>query len=69
MQNEWILDVLTDLRTFAHLNGLSVLAEYLDDTRLVAATELASAGERPNGDECATAQAAGHDTGIPGRRG
>lgn len=41
MQNDWILDVLTDLRTFAHQNGLGALAEHLDDTRLVAAAELA----------------------------
>lgn len=45
MQNEWILDVLADLKTFAQKNGLGVLAEQLDDTRLVAATELASTGE------------------------
>ena len=67
MQHEWILDVLTDLRTFAHQNGLSVLAEHLDDTRLVAATELASIGEGHIVDERATAQAAGHDTGVFGK--
>ena len=42
MQNEWILDVLTDLKTFAQKNGLAALAEHLDDTMLVAATELMS---------------------------
>lgn len=68
MQNEWILDVLTDLRTFAHQNGLPVLAEHLDDTRLVAATELASIGEGHTIDERAPAQAAGHDTGMFGKR-
>ena len=40
--NEWILDVLSDLRTFAAANGLNVLAEQLDDTRLIAAAEIAS---------------------------
>ena len=45
MQNEWILDVLADLRSFAQQNGLGILAEQLDDTRLVAATELASQAE------------------------
>ena len=42
MKNEWILDVLSDLRNFAHNNGFSVLAEQLDDTKLVAASELTS---------------------------
>lgn len=42
MKNEWILDVLADLRSFAQANDLYVLAEQLDDTRLIAATELAS---------------------------
>ncbi len=41
MKYEWIIDVLTDLKAFAQLNGLSVLAEQLDDTKLVAACELA----------------------------
>lgn len=45
MQNEWILDVLSDLKTFARQNGMSGLAEQLDDTRLVALAELASIGE------------------------
>ena len=41
-QNEWILDVLSDLNAFAVANGLSTLAEQLDDTRLIAAAEIAS---------------------------
>ena len=45
MQNDWILDVLADLKTFAAANGLSALAEQLDDTSLIAAVELASLGE------------------------
>ena len=45
MKNTWILDVLADLRTFAHNNELGKLAEHLDDARLVAAAELASLGE------------------------
>lgn len=43
--NEWILDVLSDLKTFAAANGMSTLAEQLDDTRLVAAVEIASQKE------------------------
>ncbi|MEB8387120.1 hypothetical protein OO012_07770 [Rhodobacteraceae bacterium KMM 6894] len=45
MKNKWILDVLADLRQFARANDLSVLAEQLDDTCLIAASELASKTE------------------------
>ena len=72
MQNEWILDVLADLRTFARQNGLGVLAEQIDDTRLVAAAELASTGTSPRegtiGYERATAAAAREDSGRSGTR-
>ncbi|SMO55153.1 hypothetical protein SAMN06265380_102183 [Ruegeria faecimaris] len=40
--NEWILDVLSDLNAFAVENGLTALAEQLDDTKLIAAAEIAS---------------------------
>lgn len=46
VQNDWILDVLADLKTFASANGLVALAEQLDDTQLVAAAELASQASR-----------------------
>lgn len=50
MSKDWIIDVLTDLRTFAHQNELPSLAVQLDDTVLVAAAELAqSALHRQNG--------------------
>jgi hypothetical protein len=42
MSNNWILDVLADLKSFALRNELHSLAEQLDDTTLVAATEIAS---------------------------
>lgn len=42
MKNEWILDVLDDLRAFAGANGLPSLAGQLEDTALMAACELAS---------------------------
>ncbi len=45
MKYDWILDVLADLRTFAQANGLDALADQLDDTRLVAATEIVSIAE------------------------
>ncbi len=41
-RNEWILDVLADLKCFASANGLTALVEQLDDTQLIAAAEIAS---------------------------
>jgi hypothetical protein len=58
MKYDWILDVLADLKTFAQSNGLDALAEQLDDTRLIAATEIVSLAERASpevrGDDAAT---------------
>ncbi len=42
MANDWIIDVLADLRAFATKNGLSKTAEQLDDATLIAALELES---------------------------
>jgi len=48
MANDWILDVLADLKTYAKKNGLDALAEQLEETMLIAATEIASAeGKAP----------------------
>ena len=44
MTNGWIIDVLTDLKKFTASNHLSRLAEQLDDTIMVAGTELSLAG-------------------------
>ena len=46
MANDWIIDVLADLRTYATTNGLSALACQLDDATLIAATEIASKDDR-----------------------
>ena len=46
MANDWIIDVLADLKTYAKKNGLSVLAKQLEDTTLIAATEIASVEDR-----------------------
>lgn len=43
MKNDWILDVLADLRTFAHENELPSLAASIEDTSLIAAAEITSA--------------------------
>ncbi|MEM8578750.1 MAG: hypothetical protein AAGF60_12935 [Pseudomonadota bacterium] len=42
MRSDWILDVLTDLKTFARANGMPALAEQLDDTAIVAMAEIAA---------------------------
>ena len=47
MNNSWILDVLTDLKKFASLNGLQALERELDSTHSVASAELAALIERP----------------------
>ena len=44
--NDWILDVLADIQSFASANGLGALAEQLDDTKLIAAAEIASQTEK-----------------------
>jgi hypothetical protein len=45
MQNEWLLDVLADLSSFAGENGMDRLSRQLDQTRAVAVIELASCRE------------------------
>lgn len=40
MTNDWMIDVLADLRKFAEKQSMLDLAEHLDDAILVAATEL-----------------------------
>lgn len=46
MANDWIIDVLADLKTYARKNGLSVLAKQLQETTLIAAAEIASSEEK-----------------------
>ena len=46
MRREWILDVLSDLKTFARDNGMIALAEQLDDTAIVAMAEIATLKEK-----------------------
>lgn len=40
MKNDWVLDVLTDLKSFAVNNGMVVLAAQLGDTKIIAKSEL-----------------------------
>lgn len=51
MQQDWVLDVLADLKTFAQQNGMFTLAEQLDDTLIVAAGEIAAHGRCQSGVE------------------
>lgn len=46
MANDWIIDVIADLKTFAARKGLSALANQLDESMLVAAIEIASNEEK-----------------------
>ncbi|SMX47341.1 hypothetical protein [Maliponia aquimaris] len=45
MGHDWILDVLTDLKTFARANGMPSLAAQLDDATFVAQAEITSQAE------------------------
>ena len=45
MKQDWILDVLFDLRSFARANGMPALAAQLDDATFVAQAELALLAE------------------------
>ncbi|MGS4917876.1 MULTISPECIES: hypothetical protein [Mameliella] len=45
MGHDWILDVLTDLKTFARANGMPSLAAQLDDAAFVAQAEITSQAE------------------------
>ena len=42
MTNEWMLDVLADLKTFSKENGLAVTGKQIDLVMAVAAAEIAS---------------------------
>ena len=64
MTNDWIIDVLMDLRKFSEKNQMDDLAEHLDDTIMVATAELAppvAIGRRLAGD---FEQARGYANGV-----
>lgn len=46
MSEQWIVDVLGDLRAFARANDLPVLADQLDEVMVVARVELAQSPVR-----------------------
>ncbi len=45
MSDEWIIEVLTDLKVFAQMNDLGALSAQLDRTMDVAELELAAAAK------------------------
>ena len=62
MQDEWILDVLADLRAFAAANRLPRTAEQLDDAALIALAEM-SAQREGSGQAHEETAASGTDLG------
>ena len=66
MRSDWILDVLTDLKTFARSHELMALAEQLEDMAIVAMAEIATLNERQAASALATEYASG--THIGGTR-
>lgn len=65
--NEWILDVLADLKAFAQANDLGDLAEQLNDTMLIAAADIASQAEEAREQGNAGYGQSGTDIGGLGR--
>ena len=53
MPHDWIIEVLDDLRAYAKENRLDALAREIEETRLVAQTEIAS---KPGGIEPRSAE-------------
>ncbi len=47
MTHDWILDVLSDLRSYAARNALSTLAAGLDETIRLARAELGACPDHP----------------------
>ena len=46
MANDWIIDVLADLKTYATKNGLGALSHQLDKSSLIATSEIAASAEK-----------------------
>ncbi len=66
MQDDWILDVLADLRAFATANHLPRTAEQLDDAALIALAEMSAQRERIAGRPHENRAASGTDLGKAG---
>ena len=61
MSQEWMLDLLTDLKGFAQKNAMVTLTEHLDDALIIAAREI---GEISGGKTTASSEYDPHH-GLP----
>lgn len=52
MSQDWVLELISDLRRVAEKSGLCELSEHLDDALLVAAREIAATRPLPGVDVC-----------------
>ncbi|MEL7255826.1 MAG: hypothetical protein AAFZ04_11915 [Pseudomonadota bacterium] len=59
MHNEWLLDVIADVRTYARQNGLPDLASHMDTAWLLASAEIASLSKDEAFDERGVATPSG----------
>ncbi len=64
MSQEWMIDVLQDLRNFAARNELTQLSEQLDDTIHIAVAELTAQADCP----AVMEQYAKPNRSVPGSR-
>ena len=65
MSQDWMIDVLQDLRKFARKNGLEDLAEQLDDTIHIAVADITAMARNGAG----AGPYARPDGGVSGTRG
>ena len=65
-KNDWILDVLADLKTFASNNELFAISEQLNDAMLIAVSELASQKQEVCAPDYGTAKPIEPDFGSSG---
>lgn len=64
MSDKWIIDVLSDLKSFSRRNGLSDLADAIDDSLAVARRELTRCGgESPDAADPVQGRRAQRDDG------
>ena len=64
MQNEWILDVIADVRSFARQNNLPDLASHMDTAWLLASAEIASLSKDDTADERGAATTTGEGATV-----
>ncbi|MDB4111342.1 hypothetical protein N9571_02115 [Yoonia sp.] len=64
MGNDWIIEVLADLQSFADHNDMPLLCAQLDEAMLIATVEVATRRHHPaqwSGDDSAPSDAIGKD--------